>query len=153
MWVPPEDKDPLLLMAPTRKSAALFGAVNISTGKLVTQFAPKFNAVTFQGFLGRLLRHRRRARKMVILLDNARYHHAVVLQPFLRPHRHELALEFLPAYSPELNPIERVWKLTRKLCTHNTYFEKLEALIAAVVTQHTVWNVPNDTLRKLCCII
>ena len=67
--------------------------------------------------------------------------------------RHELALEFLPAYSPELNPIERVWKLTRKLCTHNTYFEKLEALIAAVANQHTAWKAPNDTLRRLCCII
>lgn len=153
MWVPPEDKDPILLLAPTRKSAALFGAVNLSTGKLVTQFDPKFNAVTFQGFLDRLLRHRRRARKLVILLDNAKYHHAIVLQPFLRHHRHALALEFLPAYSPELNPIERVWKLTRRLCTHNTYFEKLEALIDAVAKQHTAWNVPNDTLRKLCCIV
>jgi len=153
MWVPPEDKDPILLLAPTRKSAALFGAVNVSTGKLVTHFDPKFNAVTFQGFLGLLLRHRRRARKMVLLLDNAKYHHAVLLQPFLRDHRHDLALEFLPAYSPELNPIERVWKLTRKLCTHNTYFEKLEALIAAVANQHTAWKTPNDTLRRLCCII
>ena len=90
---------------------------------------------------------------MVILLDNAKYHHAVLLHPFLRQHRHDLVLEFLPAYSPELNPIERVWKLTRKLCTHNTYFEKLEALIAAVANQHMAWNAPNETLRKLCCII
>lgn len=103
MWVPPEDKDPILLMAPTRKAVALFGAVNVGTGKLVTHFDRPFNALTFRGFLGLLLRHRRRARKMVILLDNAKYHHAVLLQPFLRHHRHELALEFLPAYSPELN--------------------------------------------------
>jgi len=38
MWVPPEDKDPVLLMAPTRKSVALFGAVNLRDGKLVTHF-------------------------------------------------------------------------------------------------------------------
>jgi transposase len=153
MWVPPEEKDPILLLAPTRKSAALFGAVNVSTGTLVTQFAPKFNAMTFQGFRARLLRHRRRTRKMVLRLDNAKYHHALVLRPFLRHHRQALALEFLPAYSPELNPIERVWKLTRRLCTHNTYLEKLEALVDAVARQHMVWNAPNDTLRKLCCII
>jgi transposase len=153
MWVPPEDKDPILLLAPTRKSVSLFGAVNLRNGKLVTQFEKKFNAMTFRDFLCLLLRHQRRAMKIVILLDNAKYHHAEVLQPFLRRHRDKLALEFLPAYSPELNPVERVWKLTRRLCTHNTYFEKLEALVDAVSRQHMVWNVPNDTLRKLCCII
>jgi len=153
MWVPPEDKDPIVLLAPTRKSVSLFGAVNVRSGKLLTQFEKKFNAMTFKDFLRLLLRHRRSARKIVILLDNAKYHHAEVLRPFLKRHRDKLALEFLPAYSPELNPIERVWKLTRRLCTHNTYFEKLEALVDAVSRQHTLWNVPNDTLRKLCCII
>jgi transposase len=84
MWVPPEDKDPILLLAPTRKSVSLFGAVNLSNGKLVTQFEKKFNAMTFKDFLCLLLRHRRWAKKMVILLDNAKYHHAAVLRPFLR---------------------------------------------------------------------
>ena len=35
-------------------------------------------------------------------------------------------LDFLPHYSPDLNPIERVWKVTRRLCLHNVYFPKLE---------------------------
>ena len=109
--------------------------------------------MTFRNFLIILLRHRRRTRKIVILLDNARYHHAAALRPLIKNHRDRLALEFLPAYSPEFNPIERVWKLTRKLCTHNTYFEKLETLIDAVARQHEIWTVPNETLRKLCCII
>ena len=152
MWVPPEDKDPILLMAPTRKSVALFGAVNLRDGKLVTHFEKKFNAMTFKGFLTILLRHRRRARKIVILLDNAKYHHAGVLRPFFKNQREKLALEFLPAYSPDLNPIERVWKLTRRLCTHDTYFEKIEQLINAVTRQHAMWNAPNETLRRLCCI-
>ena len=126
MWVPPEDKDPILLLAPTRKSVSLFGAVNLRNGKLVTQFEKKFNAMTFKDFLCLLLRHRRRAKKMVILLDNAKYHHAAVLKPFLKRHRDKLALEFLPAYSPELNPIERVWKLTRRLCTHKLILRNLK---------------------------
>jgi transposase len=153
MWVPPEDKDPILLMAPTRNSVALFGAVNLRDGKLVTHFEKKFNAMTFEDFLTILLRHRRRTSKIVILLDNAKYHHAGVLRSFFKNYREKLALEFLPAYSPELNPIERVWKLTRRLCTHDTYFEKIEQLIDAVTRQHAMWNVPNETLRRLCCII
>lgn len=153
MWVPPEDKDPTLLMAPTRKSVSLFGAVNIRNGTLVTQSEKeRFNALTFNHFLVSLLRYRRKGRKMVIILDNAKYHHAVLLHPFLKKHSRILSLEFLPAYSPELNPIERVWKLTRKLCTHNTYFDHLEDLVDAVAHQHAFWAVPNDTLQKLCCI-
>jgi transposase len=88
----------------------------------------------------------------VVILDNAKYHHAKVLRPFLEMHRDLLALEFLPSYSPQLNPIERVWKLTRKLCTHNTYFDKIEHLIDAVTRQLSSWVTPNETLRRLCCV-
>ncbi len=125
MWVPPEETDPVLLHAPTRKSVALFGAVELRTGQLVTQFAPQFNAVTFETFLRRLLRHRRTHRRLVLVLDNARYHHATRLQPLLAAYREVLSCAFLPPYSPDLNPIERVWKLARKLCTHNQYFPLL----------------------------
>ncbi len=143
MWVPPEDKDPIVLMAPTRKSVSLFGAVNLKDGRLVTQLEKKFDAMSFYRFLILLLRRRPRGKKMVVLLDNAKYHHAILLQPFLQRHRHTLSLEFLPTYSPELNPIERVWKLTRKLFTHNTYFDKLEDLLHAVANQHALWRGPN----------
>ena len=153
MWVPPEDKDPILLMAPTRKSISLFGAVNVADGRFVTQFEKKFNAITFQDFLQHLLRHRRRGKQIVVLLDNGRYHHATVLRPFLEKHSSQLSLAFLPPYSPELNPIERVWKLIRKLCTHDTYFAELDHLKDAVVKQVEPWKFPNSVLRKLCCII
>lgn len=152
MWIPPEMKDPVIQLAPTRKSTALFGAVNIFSGKLVSLTMPIFNAVTFQDFLGSLLRHRKKSRKMVIILDNARYHHATMLQPWLAKHYDSVQLEFLPPYSPELNPIERVWKLTRKLCTHNQYFQSLDDLVTAVSSQLNAWNKPNKVLAKLCCI-
>jgi hypothetical protein len=53
MWVPPEQTNPVLLHAPTRKSVALFGAVNLRQGQLVTQPEPKFDGLSF----GRFLRH------------------------------------------------------------------------------------------------
>lgn len=120
MWVPPEETDPVLLHAPTRKSVALFGAVNLRTGQLVTQFCSPFNAITFGTFLRTLLRHRSPTRRLVLVLDNARYHHATLLRPYLTEKRHLLSLSFLPPYSPALNPIERVWKLARKLCVPTT---------------------------------
>ena len=100
MWVPPEDADPVLLHAPTRKSVALFGAVNLRHGQLVTQQHTTFDALTFRQFLGKLLPHRARDRRMVLILDNARYHHARLLQPFLDARRGGVRLDFLPPYSP-----------------------------------------------------
>ena len=153
MWVPPEDIDPVQFLAPTRKSLALFGAVNLGTGQLLTQFEKKFDAMTFHGFLEKLLLYRVEDRRLVVILDNAKNHHANLLKPLLRKYRKELRLEFLPSYSPELNPIERVWKLTRRLCIHNTYFPHLSDLLEAVSRQLIQWEKPNETLRRLCSII
>ena len=90
----PEDKDPILLMAPTRKSVALFGAVNLRDGKLVTHFEKKFNAMTFKRLSYHFTPAPARPRKIVLLLDNARYHHALALRPFLKNHRDRLASLF-----------------------------------------------------------
>lgn len=152
MWVPPEETDPVLLHAPTRKAVALFGAVNLRHGQLVTHFAPTFDARTFGAFLRQLLRHRAHGRRLLVILDNARYHHARLLAPFLSDHRRVLTLDFLPPYSPNLNPIERVWKLMRRLCTHNQYFPDLHELVEAVSHQLDLWHKPNGVLTKLCGI-
>jgi transposase len=153
MWVPPEETDPVVFHAPTRKSVALFGAVNLRGGQMVAQFNQLFEAKSFQAFLAALLRRRARGKKMVVLLDNAAYHHACVLERWLRQCRDILELLFLPPYSPELNPIERVWKLLRRLCTHNEYFPELELLENALTQQLLQWWRPNAVLRRLCCII
>jgi hypothetical protein len=104
MWVPPEIKDPVLLPAPTRKSVACFGAVSLRTGTFIRSLCATFNAVTFETVLKRLLRHRAHGTRMVLALDNARYHHAVLLKPVLRTYRAVLTLLFLPPYSPQLAP-------------------------------------------------
>lgn len=145
MWVPPEDKDPVLLHAPTRKSIALFGAVQIRSGKLITMTASPFNSETFAVFLQFLARHRDRRRRTVLIVDNAGYHHPPACPDCL-------LLDHLPPYSPELNPIERVWKLLRKLRIHNQYFETLERLLQEASEQLALWAQPNETLRRLCCI-
>jgi transposase len=153
MWVPPEQTDPIVFHAPTRKSVAVFGAVSAAGGQLVVQRGEPFNAVTFLVFLKMLLRHRRPGRILVVVLDNAKYHHATLLSPWLDAHREVLRLDFLPPYSPELNHQERVWKLTRRLVTHNRYFPVLDELIEAVFAQFAQWQKPNETLRRLCAII
>jgi hypothetical protein len=68
------------------------------------------------------------------------------------PQPAQFRLDFLPSYSPELNPIERVWKLTRQLCLHNRYFGFLDGVVSAVEGQFAEWTKPNDILRRLCAI-
>ena len=153
MWVPPEEKDPIVKHAPTRKSIAVFGAVEANTGKMIVMDTPQFNAETFLLFLKRLIKSKRRNKKIVLVLDNARYHHALKLQPWLKKNETKIELLFLPPYSPDLNNIERVWKLTRRICTHNRYFATIDELLNVVKQQMKVWRKPNEPLRKLCCII
>lgn len=152
MWVPPEQKDPVVLHAPTKKSISLFGAVNLSSGKLLHSISPVFNAETFFEFLKMLSKRGGKSKRLIVVLDNAGYHHATLLKNWLYEKRKRITLLFLPPYSPELNPIERVWKLTRRNRTHNQYFPSLDRLVHNVKEQLTIWGVPNEILRKLCCI-
>jgi transposase len=152
MWIPPEDIDPVVLQEPTRKSVGVFGAVRISDGCLITNQEKTFNNMTFLQFLKKLLPLRQSDRKMVVILDNARWHYAKALTQWLTEHQEIFQLDFLPPYSPDLNHIERVWKLTRKLCTHNRYFATLDSIAETVFHQFDLWSQPNDTLRRLCAI-
>ncbi len=154
MWVAPEAKDPVCLHAPTRKSISYFGAVRLRDGKLLMS-RPKgnFDAQTCWQFLRRLQRIAcRSGRKVVVIADNARYHHASLHESWRKEVSPGFQLHFLPPYSPELNPIERVWKLTRRRCLHNRYFPELADVIEAVTPLFRAWSRPNATLTRLCSI-
>ena len=112
MWVPPEVKDPILLHHPTRKSVGYFGAVRLRDGKFVyRQEVGRFNAESFLEFLKLLYKISvTEKRRVVLISDNANYHKAKFHQPWRDAHATRFVLDFLPPYSPELNPIERVWK-------------------------------------------
>jgi len=56
MWVPPEEEDPVVLHAPTKKNISFFGSVNVSSGKLINLMTPVFNADTFKQFLKMLVK-------------------------------------------------------------------------------------------------
>lgn len=154
MWVPPEDRDPVLMHEPTRRSVGYFGAVRLCDGKFVyRRETDKFNAETFLAFLKQLRKASCQCRKKVVVLsDNARYHHATLHKEYRESCADKFALEFLPPYSPDLNPIERVWKLARRCCTHNKYFESIEKMTSAIESKFGEWAQSSEALRKLCAI-
>lgn len=152
MWIPPEVKDPVLRHAPTRKGIGYFGAVRLRDGKFCWKREQKFfDGQTFFTFLKYLRRMGSHSKKRVVLvLDNARYHHAKLHRQWREACRDQCELLFLPPYSPELNTSERIWKLTRRLRTHNRYFSTLDEVITSVESQFQKWEKPNITLRTLC---
>jgi transposase len=89
---------------------------------------------------------------VVVIIDNARYHHAALHKDYRSQNRDRFSLEFLPPYSPELNPIERLWKLIRRLATHNQYFQTLTDIVEAVERIFSQWRLGNETVRRLCSI-
>jgi transposase len=87
------------------------------------------------------------ATKFILYLDNARYYHAPVVKEWLARHP-EFHLEPLPAYSPNLNLIERLWKLLRKEAFtrwHQT-FEAMEAAVSSVLDHLEDYRAELTTL-------
>lgn len=155
MWVPPETKDPVLLHHPTRRSVGYFGAVRLRDGKFFfRRETEKLNALTCWKFLHHLrAASSRSGRRVVLITGNAKGHHARLHRAWRVEHAARFTLDYLPAYSPELNPIERIWKLTRRRCLHNRYFGHLDDVVKAVESEFARWTKPNDTLRRLCASI
>jgi hypothetical protein len=54
-----------------------------------------------------------------VFLDNARYHHAKLVQQRLARPGCRIKVHFIPSYCPHLNPIERLWGLMHRNVTHN----------------------------------
>ena len=154
MWIPPEVKDPVIRHFPGRKSVGYFGAVRLRDGLFVATREPdKFNAQSFHNFMEKLLVvGSTEGRKMVLITDNAKYHHAKLHREWREEHANRFVLYFLPPYSPDLNPVERVWKLVRRICLHNRYFHTLKEIEEVVENQFLQWSLVSDTLRKLCAI-
>lgn len=150
MWAP-RGQQPRVLSASTREKVGFFGAVNLKTGCLLTREATTFNGETFGDFVGDLLQATQG--KVYLILDNAKWHKAQVLKDFFIQNQDRLVRIFLPPYSPELNPAERVWRITRRMVTHNRYFPSVEELKMTLTSHFQKWAQPNTTLRVLCATI
>src|SRR5215470_1983424 len=65
--------------------------------------------------------------EVVITIDNAPWHQSALMEQVLAAHPH-LRLKRLPSYSPQLNVIERFWRVLRRRATHNRLFASMAVL-------------------------
>lgn len=134
-----------------RERKTLFGCIEPETGIVVTSKADRGNTISFFSFL-LLVVKTYHERKVVMVLDNVPYHHAKRLKPILERYKHRIELVYLPPYSPDLNPIERVWWYMRKKITHNRYVQNLQDRITnfdLFICQFKVENEIGKNIAKL----
>ena len=96
------------------------GGICLSNHKVVYKDAEKIEGDSIILFLKRLRSTNKDAGKIHVIWDNAGYHrshrvkeHAKILS---------IELHYLPPYSPNLNPIERLWKIMHEAVSYNTYY-------------------------------
>lgn len=120
---------PLCLYQHRFDNTYLFGAFSPINGNHLILEMPQCNSANFQTFLEHLSKEDQEEFKIVIL-DNGAFHHAKSL---IIPAN--IALLFLPPYSPQLNPAEKVWWIIKrelKMKLFKTIEELQEALSTAV---------------------
>lgn len=135
-----------------RERKTLFGCIEPETGIVITGKADKGNTVSFFSFLLLVAKHYQ-GRKVVMVLDNVPYHHAKRLKPILERYKHRIELVYLPPYSPDLNPIERIWWYMRKKITHNRYVQNLQDRINNFDTFIQDFKIENDMGKNLTKLI
>ena len=143
-------KQPKILCKQRKRGRqTVFGSFNYETGQMVINFNDKGNHKTFKKHLKKVLKTYRDKAKIIMVLDNVAYHHAKKLKAWLVTIK-KLELVYLPPYSPDLNPIERVWWYMRKKITHNRFVKSLKERKIMFWKMFSHFAKPNQELLTVC---
>jgi putative transposase len=119
----------------------LFGAYNWRTDEVITMPADKKNSITFSLFIEYLMQSLPTDRPIVLVLDNASYHHSQVAQATLAYFEDRCLVVWLPPYCSDLNPIERFWRHLKESATANRLFKLISDVLNSV---DKVLAIQND---------
>lgn len=135
------------------RGVKLVGYLNYETGEIYCEEHDTYDAEVFLQFLKNLL-SRNKTGKTVVILDNARIHHAKLLQDFLEDNKGQLQLIFLPPYSPNLNLIEGLWKWLKEKVIYNVFYKSLPEIRKNVnVFLENISAKPEKVIQRLCCML
>lgn len=119
----------------TNKKRHLAGSIHWRTGQVfVTEAAPKQgrDSTLFLKHLDDLRRRLRRYKKVHVICDNAGFHTSHQVIEYLWKHERRIEVHLLPNYSPDYNPIERVWWHLHETITRNHRCKDLGELLEQV---------------------
>lgn len=135
-----------------RERLNLSGAIDVVSHNILIQEDQTLNAASTILFFQKIEEAYPCKQKVHVFCDNASYYRNKRVKQFLSTSK--IVLHFLPPYSPNLNPIERLWKWMKERVIYNTYYEHFEdfkgAVIGffAVLSTLAVESVLGQTLRS-----
>ena len=132
------------------RGVKLLSTVDYATGKIVWHEDEEYTAETFLVFLQKVVANYTTG-KIVMVLDNARIHHAKLLQPFLNEMKDRLEIVFLPPYSPQLNIVEGLWKWLKSDIINNVFYHSLAEIRKNVKSfMEEIMRKPMVIIDRLC---
>ena len=111
----------------SNRKLIVFGALT-SSSKFYYNFYVAQNSFTFSLFLEELFVWLNPNKKYVFILDNAGFHKTDVIKAILEEKKEWITMEYIPPYSPELNPIETCWKVTKNAVTKSQHFKTIDSM-------------------------
>ena len=108
----------------------IMGGICLTNHHIVSAQTDKVNEDSIQSFLFKLRKRHPGRYKVHIIWDNAGYHRSKLVQELAE--ELGIVLHYLPAYSPNLNPIERLWKIMHEQVTYNRYYESFADFTDAI---------------------
>ena len=124
-------QQPTIKTSGTRKSFRVFGLIDYFTGRFFYQATTlHFNSDTYQAFLTSVIR--RTSKHIILVQDGAKYHTSKQLKNFFHINKSCLSVFQLPTYSPDFNPIEKLWKNMKKSHIHLHHFPSFDSLQSKV---------------------
>lgn len=149
---------PKVMSKPGKNKIAYSGFVIPATGELYVTKPSWFNyEAVIQSFRDFIKANPApEGKKYCIILDNAPWHKKAIRLIWKENRieyadiRNMMVYLLLPPYSPDLNPIELVWRKTRREKTHNRYFATLSILTQTLDKYFLSFAAPNEVLKSLC---
>jgi len=130
------------------KKLITFGALT-NNHKFYYDFYDSQNSLTFKHFLRTLFDRLNKKKRYLLVLDNVGYHKSSCIKNLLQEYAH-ISIEYLPPYSPELNPIETCWKVTKNRVTKSQYFETIDDMQEALESFWAGHIFIQNFMRYLC---
>jgi len=112
-------------------STKIIGGMDITNDRLTWHQTDRLNTKSFIEFL-RLLKRKYGSQKIFLILDNVRYHRSKDLIALKESTFPNITFEYLPAYSPDFNPIEKLWDVIKSRHINNFFARSKRELVAHV---------------------
>jgi transposase len=129
-----------------RQRLNLHGAINAETHEVTVIESETVNKDSTLELLEILDQKYSYASMIYIILDNARYHYSKEVKDWLNGKK--IKLVFLPAYSPNLNLIERLWKFFKKNVLYNKYYKDVKEFRQACIDFFSNITQYSDDVTK-----